>query len=327
MTKLFFYSFLVFLTLTANMTLNASSEPNKKNNYLTTVTTNTPKILTSIKPLQLIAIAITGQAKNTEVLLADNISPHNYQLKFSDTNKIESADIIIWVGSELEYFLTKIINRFNSKKCIITMLNLQNLNLLTYKDKHNHHNQEHQQHSSDCKHGIIDTHVWMSIDNAAVLATALAKELTTIDKKNSSIYEHNLQCFLLELQKFKHDSNLLLANINTAEIFTFHDAYGYLEQQYNFSITDYLSADALKEPGAKHLQQLKNKLLQAKSPTILLEPQFDAKAFKNININNFASISYIDPLASDILASSDGYILFMMSLVDSLKQCIPEKNN
>jgi zinc transport system substrate-binding protein len=310
-------------TLTVTTTAMAKSEYIESPSYSIKVAKNSPRILASIKPLQLIAIAITGQdqGNNTEVLLPNNVSPHNYQLKLSDTKKIESADVIIWVGNGLEYFLNKIINRFKKKKCVISMLDIEGLNLLAYKDNIHHHN--NQVHTSDCRHGVIDTHVWMSIDNVAILATTLAKELQILDKKNSNIYEDNLQYFLSKLIKCKKDSTSILADINTAEIFTFHDAYGYLEKQYNFSIIDYLSASALKEPGAKHLQQLKSKLLTARSPTILLEPQFDAKVFQNIK--SFAKISYIDPLASDIPASSDGYILFMQSLVDSLKKCIPEK--
>ena len=324
MSKLFFPKFLliVMFTLTITIASSTNSEYIETSNCPIQVATNGPRILTSIKPLQLIAVAITGQKNNTEVLLPSNVSPHDYQLKLSDTKKIESADILIWVGSGLEYFLDKIISKIKTNKCVISMLDIKSLNLLTYKDTSHHHSQEH---TSGCKHGVIDTHVWMSLDNAAILAENLAKELKLIDKKNSKIYESNLQYFLSQLKQFKIVSKRMLASINTAEIFTFHDAYGYLEQQYNFSIIDYLSADALKEPGARHLQQLKNKLLMAKAPSILLEPQFDTKIFNRINIKNIATISYIDPLASDIPVSTDGYILFMQSLIDSLKKCIPEK--
>jgi zinc transport system substrate-binding protein len=310
------------LTITVTIASSTNSEYIETSNCSTQVAINSPKILTSIKPLQLIAVAITGQKNNIDVLLPNNVSPHDYQLKLSDTKKIEYADILIWVGSELEYFLDKTVHRVKANKSVISMLDIKGLNLLTYKDTNHHHNQKH---TSGCKHGVIDTHVWMSLDNTAMLAENLAKKLKFLDKKNSKIYESNLQCFLSQLKQFKVSSKSALASINTAEIFTFHDAYGYLEQQYNFSIIDYLSADALKEPGARHLQQLKNKLLVAKSPSILLEPQFDTKIFNNINIKNIAIISYIDPLASDIPVSTDGYILFMRSLIASLEKCIPEK--
>ena len=39
------------------------------------------RVLTSIKPLQLVALAVGGDAIQTEVLLDPQFSPHDYQLR------------------------------------------------------------------------------------------------------------------------------------------------------------------------------------------------------------------------------------------------------
>lgn len=62
-------------------------------------------VMTSIKPLQLITQELTQGVTNTDVLLANNTSPHDYALKPSDVRKLKSVDLLIWVGPGLESFL------------------------------------------------------------------------------------------------------------------------------------------------------------------------------------------------------------------------------
>ena len=67
-------------------------------------------VLTTIKPLGFIAAAITDGVTETEVLLPVSASPHDYSLKPSDASKLQSADLVVWVGGGMESFLTKSLN-------------------------------------------------------------------------------------------------------------------------------------------------------------------------------------------------------------------------
>lgn len=64
-------------------------------------------VLTSTKPLGFIAAAITDGVTQTEVLLPDGASPHDYALRPSDVQKIRSASLVVWVGPDMEAFLSK----------------------------------------------------------------------------------------------------------------------------------------------------------------------------------------------------------------------------
>lgn len=56
------------------------------------------KVLTSIKPLQLIAAAVQDGVAIPEVLLPPGASPHNYALRPSDVRKVQSVDLLYWIG-------------------------------------------------------------------------------------------------------------------------------------------------------------------------------------------------------------------------------------
>ena len=64
-------------------------------------------VVTSIRPLGFIAAAIADGVMPTQVLLPDGASPHDYALKPSDIKRLRDADLVVWIGPEMESFLVK----------------------------------------------------------------------------------------------------------------------------------------------------------------------------------------------------------------------------
>lgn len=64
-------------------------------------------VVTSIRPLGFIASAIADGVTPTEVLLPDGASPHDFALRPSDLQRLRAADLVLWVGPDMEAFLTK----------------------------------------------------------------------------------------------------------------------------------------------------------------------------------------------------------------------------
>ena len=65
------------------------------------------KVLTSIKPLQLIAAAVQDGAGTPDVLLPPGASPHSYALRPSDVRRLREAQLFYWIGPDMEVFLDK----------------------------------------------------------------------------------------------------------------------------------------------------------------------------------------------------------------------------
>ena len=67
-----------------------------------------------------------------DVIVDGYNSPHGFSLKPSHAKMIENADLIIWVGEDLEAFLEKPLNTIAKKAVNIEIMNLsgvKNLNL------------------------------------------------------------------------------------------------------------------------------------------------------------------------------------------------------
>lgn len=64
-------------------------------------------VVASIKPLQLVMHELLGEHADVKVLLPTGASPHHYSLKPSDIRKLTQADLVVWVGEDMEQFLVK----------------------------------------------------------------------------------------------------------------------------------------------------------------------------------------------------------------------------
>ncbi|MCV5244792.1 zinc ABC transporter substrate-binding protein, partial [Escherichia coli] len=67
------------------------------------------RVLTSIKPLQLIAAAVQDGVGTPEVLLPPGASPHNYALRPSDVRRVQEVELLYWIGPDMEAFLPRVI--------------------------------------------------------------------------------------------------------------------------------------------------------------------------------------------------------------------------
>ena len=73
------------------------------------------KVVTSIKPIHSLAAYVMDGVGKPNVIVDGYNSPHGFSLKPSHAKMIENADLIIWVGEDLEAFLEKPINTIAKK--------------------------------------------------------------------------------------------------------------------------------------------------------------------------------------------------------------------
>ena len=66
-----------------------------------------PKVVTSILPVHSLAAAVMEGAGKPRLLVRGAASPHAYAMRPSDARALAGADLIFWIGPELEGFLAK----------------------------------------------------------------------------------------------------------------------------------------------------------------------------------------------------------------------------
>ena len=143
------------------------------------------KVLTSIKPLQLIAAAVQDGVAIPEVLLPPGASPHNYALRPSDVRKVQSVDLLYWIGPDMEGFLPRVLNGRTLPS--VAVQDLPGMKLRRFAEDSHSHAEEADEHDHDHRPGSLDAHLWLSPINARVIATKMAADLSAADPANACL--------------------------------------------------------------------------------------------------------------------------------------------
>ena len=279
-----------------------------------------PNVLTTIKPLQLISQAITEGVTESDVLLPPGASPHNHSLRPSDARKLHSADVIFWVGPSMESFLTRTLPSAKNAK-VVAMMESAPVTLRKNKGDDNHHHDDHDHHHHH-DHGEFDPHLWLSTDNGRAMAKVMTETLAELDKEHAEQYNSNLKSFLKSLDDADERNKKKLAGLEKTPFFVFHDAYGYLQDQYGLKIGGHFTLNPEQQPGARHLSNLRSTLKATGKTCIFREPQFQPAYINRITDGLNVKVGVLDPLGEDIKAGPEGFAQFINTLVDNIKECM-----
>ena len=278
-----------------------------------------PKIVVSIKPVQLIVEAITDGVAPVDVLLKPGASPHSHSLKPSDARKLAEADVVFWVGPDMEMFLEKMLS--GSKKTLsVPLMEQSKLRLRKNNAKEEELEHEHE-HGHDHHHGEYDAHIWLSPNNAISMARTVSYKLSSIDPVNKKKYKKNYKAFKQALQAADKENMSKLEAVRNKPMFVFHDAYGYLQSHYKLNIVDHFTINPEMKPGAKHLNTVQNELKAAGKSCVFREPQFKPPYIDRIIEGSDANIEVLDPLAENIPEGPRGYIDFLNGMVNTITRC------
>ena len=268
-------------------------------------------VLTSIKPIQLIALEIMHNTSQPDVILASNTSPHDYALRPSDVKSIRKADLVIWFGNDLEPFLAKVLEQQSN---VLTLSDVEGLKLREYEGDHH----DHDGHD----HGSHDPHFWLGYTPTKQVAKAIAHKLAEVDKANSETYFANLAQFELKLTAQQQAIDTQLSSVKQTGYFVFHDAYGYFEQDFGLNQLGFFTVSPDRKPGAKTLISIRKALASEQAKCVFSEPQFTPAVVKSVTRGSDAKVGVLDPIGSDVEVAAGGYFTLKQNLADSFSNCL-----
>ncbi|BEE03349.1 MULTISPECIES: zinc ABC transporter substrate-binding protein ZnuA [Aeromonas] len=291
------------------------------------------EVLTTIKPLGFIAAAITDGVSEPKVLLPTGASPHDFSLRPSDIRSINSADLVVWVGPELEGFMAKPLANHPHALALTQVEGMPLFNYATQDshdshdhDDHDHAAHEHGNHDHDeghegHHHEGVDPHIWLGPTQAKVIAKAIASELGKLDPANQARYDANLAAFVTKVDaKDKVIAGQMKA-VNEKGYFVFHEAYGYWERHYGMSSKGHFTVSPERRPGAKTLVDIRKALEEKQASCIYAEPQFSPAVIESVARNTGAKVLLLDEVGEQVPLGPDGYPQFMQQLADAFAQC------
>lgn len=271
-------------------------------------------ILTSIKPIQMIAYELTAQVNTPDVLVSANASPHDYALRPSDVKRIREAELVIWFGPDLEPFLEKPLSQHSN---VLTLSDIPQLALRSYGEEASHDHDGHH-------HGTYDPHFWLGIAQAKTVAEAIAQRLSETDPNHSKVYQENLSQFLAKLDETDKAIDQQLTPVKNKPYYVFHDAYAYFEDRYQLNNIGHFTVSPDRKPGAKTLISIRRDLANHQARCVFAEPQFQPAVIETVVRGSQTHIGILDPLGSTIPVQAGSYFSFLEQLAGNFYSCLSQ---
>lgn len=278
------------------------------------------KVLTSIKPLQLIAAAVQDGVAIPEVLLPPGASPHNYALRPSDVRKVQSVDLVYWIGPDMEGFLPRVLNGRSLPS--VAVQDLPGLKLRRFAEDSLSHAEEADEHDHDHRPGSLDAHLWLSPVNARVIAAKMAADLSAADPANAARYQSNLKAFDERLDALDIRLKKRLAAVEGKPYFVFHEAFDYFEDAYGLKHTGVFSVAAEVQPGAQHVAAMRARLQEVGKTCVFSEPPLRPRLAETLVAGLPVKLAELDALGGYTPATAQGYEQVLEKLGNDLAGCL-----
>lgn len=298
-------------------------------------------MLTSIKPLQLIAAAVQDGVGSPEVLLPPGASPHHYALRPSDVRRVREVALLYWIGPDLESFLPRVLAGRSQPS--VAVQDLPGMHLRHFGDSHaedddhdHDHDPAHDEHDEhdqeladehDHAHrpGALDAHLWLLPANARVIAARMAADLSDADPANAARYQANLAAFGERLEALDQRLQTRLSGLSGRAgkpYFVFHEAYDYFEAAYGLEHAGVFSVASEVQPGARHVAAMRTRLQQAGPACVFSEPPMRPRLAETLTAGLPVTLAELDTMGGALPVDAHGYESLLENLADGLAGCL-----
>jgi zinc transport system substrate-binding protein len=290
-------------------------------------------LLTSIKPLQLIAAAVQDGVGTPDVLLPAGASAHHYMLKPSEVRRLRQAGLFYWVGADLETFLPRVLDGRSEPS--LAVQTLPGLQLRHFGDEHAGHDHDdeheghddhedeaaHDDHDDEHRPGSLDAHLWLLPANARLIAARMADDLAAHDPANAARYRTNLAAFEQRLDVLDQRLRTRLAPLAGQPYFVFHEAYDYFEEAYGLRHAGVFSIGEM-QPGARQVAELRKRLRAAGPTCVFYEPPQAPRLAQTLIDGLPVRLAALDALGYDLPVDGRAYERLLETLGEQLADCL-----
>ncbi len=240
-------------------------------------------------------------------VISDSISClHDYSLSVQQVRAVKAAELIVVNGAGLEDFMADTL----SGKNVITTA--EGIPLLECADIH-----ERDEASHDDHHHEVDSHIWLSPENAMQMAQTICDGLIAQYPKHTDTFRRNLTGLIADLEVLEAYGEEQLRGLSCRELVTFHDGFSYLAQAFDLTILEAVEEESGAEASAAELKHLISLVRSHDLSAIFTETNGSNSAASVIARETGAQTF---PL--DMVISGDSYFEAMYQNINTLKEAL-----
>lgn len=288
------------------------------------------RVVATIKPLQMIASAITEGINEPSVLIPSAQSYHHFVLRPSSVRTIDESELLIWIGPELETYLVDAIEQQRPGKNVLQVLSIPGL--VVHHSGYDPEDNVQMIVPLDGSHAghqhidgqDIDPHVWLDTRNGRAIAQAILQQLIAIDPQSSDRYRRNLAGFEAQLDQLELDLQTLFSQPSVARYAVYHDAFRYFERQFGLRHDVVFVGSEEMQPGIRHMLALRE-AVNERSISCLMEDVTSQSATVNTIVGTKEIVRIkADTTGQGLTSEPTAYIQLIGNLANAFRQCFDQ---
>lgn len=259
------------------------------------------KIVASFYPLAHVAEQVTRNTPaQVTTVVPSGVEPHDFEPSAQDTAQIQSADLFLMNGAELEHWAEEI----TAEKLVMS----EHVTLLPLQDED--------------EHGAFDPHFWLDPVIVQTEVSVLADELSRLFPEYETQYQQNAASYIAQLKQLDTAYQNGLKTCQIREMIVSHDAFSYLGERYEIELHAIAGLSPEEEPSARHIAELATLATEKGIKHIFFETLVSPKLAETIANEVDAETLVLNPiegLTDEEQAAGKTYISVMNENLQNLR--------
>lgn len=265
------------------------------------------RVVVSIKPIHSLVSGIMTGLEPPTLLVADNEHPLQYQWGDKQQKMLDEADLLFWVGPELESFLVEPLKQAGNSLSVETLLDNIELKILPARWS------EEQR----------DPFFWLDTRNAIILVDEIAKRLIAADPAHAHLYTRNRKKLLERVAEVDRRLEYGYRGFKGGIGLSYFDTLQYFEQAYALKVGANITSLTEQHVTGEALLSNRAKLSNGEYACLFLDRDIEAKEL-SLLLDKSADvrIAKLDVFGSQFTAGPELYFELMESNTKVIKQCL-----
>jgi ABC-type Zn uptake system ZnuABC Zn-binding protein ZnuA len=228
-----------------------------------------------------LARQVAGGRADVDQVLTPNADPHDYEPRPSDVRALESADVVLQSGGDLDEWLGELIDSSGTDAAKVDLSRTVGL-------------------KGD------DPHWWQDPRRAEAAVNAIRDSLTRADPDGRAAYAANAKAYLSRLRELDTEVAACIGKLprDARKLVTTHDALGYYADRYGLEVIGAVipSLSSQAQPSSKDVGQLVDQIRREKVKAIFPESSLNSKLERAVARESGATVGgelWADTLGPD----------------------------
>ena len=260
----------------------------------------------SIKPVHSILSGLMEGTTQPELIVGGDGVPYDYQLSEAQKASLAKADLVVWVGPELERFLVEAVAGLGKDTSVITLLDNQQMKILP----------------SRYRDDVRDPFFWLDSRNALMLIDALSQHLIDKDPGLAHLYKRNRDALYEKVAELDRKLEYGYRGLKRGIGLEYYDTLQYFEQAYALKINGIISESPLHPVAAERLLSERSNLMDDDYACLLTERGMEMPEFSLLASGIETNLGELDSFGTQFEPGPELYLQVMEYNTAIIKGCL-----